>query len=802
MLYKTTKNTLRVSLLTAVIGIAGCGSSEERQEKHLQNAQEFFQAENYEKARAEIQSVMDVNPDSIEGRYWLGELAEKEKDYRAAYNLYSEVIKQNPAHVKTLNKLASFHLLSKDLEGAIEKANKVLSLEPKNADALAVIAGVYLRNEEMGLAAQNAQEALVAEPGHIAATAILTAIYTKDNPDLALNIIAKGLESQDEDAALKMLKIRVLHSQQKSDDVIAVYKELMADDPENLLYPYQLANFYLQDASNEESKRKNLAEAVLRDQVEKKPDNDTVKLWLVEFLAKNREVEAGKKLLTEFIQASPENFVLRDALGKLYMQVRKPVQAKAVYQESINNNPESPNAIEARIRLIEIAAFENDQNKVKALTDEILSLEPQNSYALLTRAKIKLANNQFKEAIHNLRVVLKNDVDSLEAMALLARVHEADGATNLALDEYKKLVEKDSKNLAGLVGVARLWAQREELEKSLEVLESALEFHPGDAEATRLLVGVYIKTQRWDDALSISAKLTEKEGTMALGYYLQGRTYLLQKSFKPAVDILKKSLEINPTIIESLQALAGAYLSLEQSDQALMYVQKHVDKYPEHIHAKELLANLVASMGDIKKAIGIIENVISEQPSQLSAYQILAKLYSVEKRIDDIEPVLKSGIDRTKGNQELPLLLAEYYQSKNKPSQARKIYEELLLNNTESMVIRNNLAVLLMDHYPGEENFKRAADLITVLEGTENPAFLDTAGWVQYQLGNYFQAIALLEAAIEKGGSSGVYHYHLGMAYYKNGMKDQAKESLQQALSDKRDQYTGREEAEEVLSQL
>lgn len=802
MLSKATKNTLRVSLLAVAISLAGCGGSEEGQEKHLQKAQDFFQAENYEMAKAEIKIVMEVNPNSIEGHYWLGELAEKDKDYRAAYSHYSEVIKQAPTHIKALNKLASFHLLSKDIEGATEKANKVLSLDPQNADALAVMAGVYFRNEETDLAAQKAQEALAVEPGNIAATAILTAIYTKDNPDLALNIIAKGLESQDKDAALKMLKIRVLHSQQKNDEVIAVYRELMADDPENLLYPYQLANFYLQDFSKDEATRKDMAEAVLRDQVIQKPESDTVKLWLIEFLAKNRDVEVGKKLLIEFVQTSPESFALRDALGKLYMQTQQPVQAKSVYQESIESNPESSDAIEARIRLIEIAAFESDQNKVKSLVEEIFKLEPGNSFALLARAKIKLANNQLKEAIQDLRVVLKNDAGSLEALALLARAHEVEGATNLALDEYKKLIEKDSNNLAGLVGFARLQFQQEEFVKSTEALEKALEFHPGNAEATRLLVGIYIKEQRWDDALSISAKLTEQEGTMALGYYLQGRTYLLQKSFKSAVNVLKKSLEINPTIIESLQALAGAYLSLEQSDQALSYVQKHVDRYPDHIHAKELLANLLASRGNIKKAIAIIEGTINDYPAQLSAYRLLAKLYSVEKRIDDIEPVLKLGIKKTKGKQDLSLLLAEFYQSKNKPDQAKKIYEELLLNHPESMVVRNNLAVLLMDHYASEESFERAADLATVLEGTENPAFLDTAGWVQYQLGNYPQAVSLLQAAVEKGGNSGVYHYHLGMAYYKSDIKEMAKASLQQAVSDERDQYLGRDEAEHVLSKL
>jgi tetratricopeptide (TPR) repeat protein len=802
MLNKATKKVFAVSVMAAAISLAGCGGGEDRQAKYLTRAQEYFDAENFEKAKIEVKNVMQINPNNAEGRFLLGRLAEQEQNYRGAYGNFAAVIEQDPNHVEALNKLAAYHLMSKDTDGALEKVNKALEIDAKNADALATLASIHLANEESELAILKAQEALANEPGHIQATTVLSAIYAKDDPDMALKVIGDGIAKQDKDAALKMLKIRVLASQQKSDEVIATFNELMTDDPENLLYPYQLVSYHLQDKTKEEAVRKDLAEAVLRDQVQSKPDEDKVKLWLVEFLAKNREPAAGRATLEEFVTVSPDNFTLRDALGKIYMQGKEVDNAKALYQAPINKDPTSASAIEARTRLIEIAVLGNDRDSVESLLGDIFALEPENGYALLTRAKLKLAGNDLQAAIPDLRVVLKNDPENIEALALLARTHEQQGSSNLALDSYQKLLAVDPKNVAGLIGAGRLLIKQQEPDRAQKALEQALAVQAGNPEATRLLAGIYISQERWDDALSIAAKLTEQETTMALGYYLQGRTYLIQKDYQAATKVLKQSLEANPAIIESLRALASSYVALEQADKALSYVSKHVESHPDHAHAKELLAGLTAQSGNVGKAIEITQSLIADQPERISAYRLLVNLFRSENRVQDIEPVLKNGIEKAEETQALQLMLAEYYQGTENHEQAQASYEAVLASHPDNMVARNNLAVLLIDHFDNDSNLKRAAELALELAGTENPAFLDTAGWIQYKLGNYAQAVSLLQTAIKKGGNGSVYHYHLGMAYYKNNMNEQAKESLQVALGNEAEQFVGRDEAEKTLTTL
>ncbi len=142
------------------------------------------------------------------------------------------------------------------------------------------------------------------------------------------------------------------------------------------------------------------------------------------------------------------------------------------------------------------------------------------------------------------------------------------------------------------------------------------------------------------------------------------------------------------------------------------------------------------------------------------------------------------------------------YQGTNRTDKAIEQYEQILTFAPDHMIARNNLASLLLDRDENQETIQRAAELSKDLAASSNPAFLDTAGWAQYKLGNYAQAVSLLGAAVENGGDGAVFHYHLGMAYYKSDLVEQAKKELTLALEDEDANFVGKEEAEEVLESL
>jgi tetratricopeptide (TPR) repeat protein len=63
----------------------------------------------------------------------------------------------------------------------------------------------------------------------------------------------------------------------------------------------------------------------------------------------------------------------------------------------------------------------------------------------------------------------------------------------------------------------------------------------------------------------------------------------------------------------------------------------------------------------------------------------------------------------------------------------------------------------------------------------ENPAALDTLGWIYVGLGEYSAAIAELGRAVRLDPNAALIHYHLGEAYRRNVQMSEAVDVLQGA---------------------
>src|SRR5207244_2645645 len=113
----------------------------------------------------------------------------------------------------------------------------------------------------------------------------LAGLYLETDAAKSEQYIADALKIHPGDNTLRIIQVKIFSKENKNDAVVATLKSLIKDNPDNLLYPSQLANFYI--ASN----RIDDAEALMRQVVAQQPDKDEAKLLLVEFLSKQRSIE-------------------------------------------------------------------------------------------------------------------------------------------------------------------------------------------------------------------------------------------------------------------------------------------------------------------------------------------------------------------------------------------------------------------------------------------------------------------------------------------------------------------------------
>jgi len=148
------------------------------------------------------------------------------------------------------------------------------------------------------------------------------------------------------------------------------------------------------------------------------------------------------------------------------------------------------------------------------------------------------------------------------------------------------------------------------------------------------------------------------------------------------------------------------------------------------------------------------------------------------------------------------LLLGTAYERSGEIEEAIVSYEKALAVNPESPAVANNLAALLADYRTDTKSLEQALELANQFKDSDNPAFLDTLGWVHYRLGNYSEAVPFMEKAVAAAGQVPVLRYHLGMGYIAIEKPILAREQLELALANKDANFTGVDDARSALSKL
>jgi tetratricopeptide (TPR) repeat protein len=169
--------------------------------------------------------------------------------------------------------------------------------------------------------------------------------------------------------------------------------------------------------------------------------------------------------------------------------------------------------------------------------------------------------------------------------------------------------------------------------------------------------------------------------------------------------------------------------------------------------------------------------------------------------LDGAVSAYEQGLKALPDNPQLMIGLAGVHERQKDYEAAISVYEKLLEQQPDNAIGINNLVALLSDHRSDAASLDKAAELAAKLEKTEQPAFLDTAGWIYYRKGDYDKAAGILKGVVEQSPEVPVFQYHLGMAYLKLGDKAAASEHLTRA-TDGEFSYEGIEEARAALKDL
>ncbi len=202
---------------------------------------------------------------------------------------------------------------------------------------------------------------------------------------------------------------------------------------------------------------------------------------------------------------------------------------------------------------------------------------------------------------------------------------------------------------------------------------------------------------------------------------------------------------------------------------------------PDNMVAYNIQVHNLIRAKEFDKAIKICNKMIELDPSKPDFYINLAKIYYLKGEEDNAITQYRQAIavdpDNVTAHMSIGILLG----AKDLHDESVNAYRKVIELDPELAPAYNNLAWLYALKLDDIDNALKMAKRAKELN-PNNPNICDTLGWIYYLDAKYDKALSLLKDAVKKSVWNPTTRYHLGMAYYKNGLRREAIIQMQYAL--------------------
>ena len=426
------KNPIRLAAVLVLIAVLpACSSPEEKAADYIDSATELLEQGQLQKAEIEYKNALQINQNLPEAWYGLAKIYERKQQWQNAFGTLNRIRELAPGHIDGRVMLAQLLLASNELDQALTDTKEIMELAPDDARAHALMAAVQYRLGNHAGAQEEIARALSIDPANNEAMLVRARVLMaeKQYPQ-ALALLDESITANPDNISLYLMKIQAHQESGDKKAIEEVFLSLIERFPDNHAFKNTLAMHYITEREID------AAESMLSQVVEANPDNVQEKLRFVDFKRQFRSTEDAIALLKTYMAASPDEYRYHFRLGEIYENQQQEAQAREIYQGIVGTEELQPNGLEARNKLAVLDLRSGDRDKAAELVDEVLAHDRNNENAMLLLAGFQIAERKFDEAIISARTILRDNPDSARALGLLGQAYDASGSTELATESY------------------------------------------------------------------------------------------------------------------------------------------------------------------------------------------------------------------------------------------------------------------------------------------------------------------------------------------------------------------------------
>lgn len=769
----------------AALVSAACSSPEARVEKYYTSGQEFLEKGEYGKANVQFQSALKIDEAHVPTLEGLARIAEERQDLKSMFGLFQRIARVDPYNVNAHVQLGKLYLISSDETTALEKADLALQLDPDNIDAIALKSGVMLRVGDTQKAVELARQAIAVDPTNAEATTVLSTERAMNRDfEGAVDELDRALNIDPKIAVLQLLRIRLLAELDRNEDVLAGFGRLVELFPEEPVYRRAYAAEFI--------KRKQYDDALAQLEAVVAMDEESLdaKLDVVRVVNAKDGMDAAESVLRAYVDAEPNNYDLRFALAELLREQEELDKSEALLTPLMSNE-DATIANKAKNRVAILKLLDGDRAQSEKLVDEILADDENNTEALIKKASFQIDDDQYDDAIANLRAALNNNPDLVEAMMLMSRAFERQDNIDFARAELAKAFDASGRAPRVANIYAKFQTRHGNARRAENVLVQSLAAHPGDLENLKLLAAVRLDLQDWQGAEEVAGLIEGLEDGESDSLARNIRSYALSGlgDYDRLIETLKPENENAPLRSRPLATLVNAYVQSDRADDAVTMLNNILETDPQNYSAYIYLAQTYGALRNEQEAESILQKAVRTEPSRPEAYELLYRYYLASGNREKALSTIENGLSADPDSEAMNFFKADILLSSGDMEGALDIYADLIEKRPNDIIVANNFVSLTSDLRQDQQSLERAKEVAKVLETNENPFVQDTVGWLYYQAGDYDKAVEYLSKAVSGAENNAELLYHYGAAQIASGRAQEGRETLTKALEVKGENF-------------
>ena len=447
----------------------------------------------------------------------------------------------------------------------------------------------------------------------------------------------------------------------------------------------------------------------------------------------NLALEAARR----WVALAPDSLEARQSLAVLALRTQHHDEALQQFQYLLEHSASAD--ADPYQTMLALLAREPDTQRALKVMEQLVAMRPDDADAHFAYARLAVHAEDWPVAEQEVTRSLLLRPDWTQALILQAQINLKQGQGDIARQQLESALTRKPDDLDLRLAYARLLVDLDDFDSARGEYRKLLKLQPDNGQVVYSLALLSLEANQLEDAQGLFEKLLDMEYQTQQAYYYLGAIAEEQKKPERAMRWYREIKE-------------GDHWTEVQIRMARLEAQGGKVKA-----ARERLRKVrLAHPGEAQRMFLVEGEILSQIDWNEEAF----KLYSeyLENQPDDLEILYARA------------LVAERLDRLDQAEQDFKKVLEIDPDNTRAL---NALGYTLADR---TDRYQEALGYVqrALAQTPDDPAVIDSMGWVMYRLGRLQEARDYLQKAYDMTKESEI-AAHLGEVLWKMGKHDEAK---------------------------